>query len=165
MRAVHRLLVAPHRSGRRLLNILWEGGRGSKKATAKPMVRLKWATVVSAVRDCGYRLLATLHRPNQNPVSDWRRAVLWRWWRARKPKRRQNNAGYVEYWMRERTIAFLLCIYVLQSDVDILSQLTRHFSPYTHKSLFMVNAFDSVNSSRCQDIEVTDCPCPCRDAE
>ena len=35
------------------------------------------ATFVRAVRDCKNRLRATPHRPNQNPVSDWRRAVLW----------------------------------------------------------------------------------------
>ena len=32
------------------------------------------ATFVRAARDCGNRLLATPHRPNQNPVSDWSNA-------------------------------------------------------------------------------------------
>ena len=120
------------------------------------------ATFVRAVRDFGNRLHASPHRPNQTPVSDWKRAVLWHWWRARKPKRRQTerdtwntgwegNAKTASNASKNQLPPFVVkqccsmrcrsleSIHLMRSPV-----CSRHLYPSPHKPVVMVQVFDSV---------------------
>ena len=60
---------------------------GLARAEARWLVR--WPPSYVQFGTAGTKLRATPHRPNQNPISDWRRAVHWHCWRARKPMRRR----------------------------------------------------------------------------
>ena len=118
----------------------------------------KVATFVRAVRDGGNRMVATPNRPNQSPVSDWRRAVLLHWWRARKPKRRQTVRGTwnttlggraTRKMLRtgERTNATCCCDFSrrcgsLESIDRTRSRVRfRHLSPHPRKSVVMPKCF------------------------
>ena len=111
------------------------------------------ATFVRAVRDWVNRLRAKPHHPNQNPVSDWRRAVLWLWWKAREPKRRQTV--HLEHWVggqrekcfkceKEQLPPFVVkqCFAERCRPLESIQPMRspsrfRHLSPYPHESVVM----------------------------
>ena len=119
------------------------------RAAARWLVR--WATFVRAVRDCSLHHIAQ----TRTPVSDWRTAVLWHWWRARKPKSRQTSKCTWNTGRRERIATFRCQTMFRKSDVDLESIQPmrnpvpfRQLSPYPHKSVVIAQVFGSVTSWR-----------------